>query len=77
MGEERFSQLFRELDVNRDGVVDVKELETGLKRLGVNWTQDQAQVSNKRTTEHHQLPDNARDVGKDKQKNDRKDNDMK
>ena len=42
--EERFSQLFRELDINKDGRVDVKELQTGLKRLGVNWTRDQAQV---------------------------------
>jgi Ca2+-binding EF-hand superfamily protein len=43
--EERFSQLFRDLDTNKDGRIDAKELETGLKRLGVNWTIDQAQVS--------------------------------
>ncbi|XP_062515568.1 calcium-binding mitochondrial carrier protein SCaMC-2-like [Corticium candelabrum] len=43
MDEERLSQLFKQLDINKDGLVDAKELEAGLKRLGVNWTQDQAQ----------------------------------
>jgi solute carrier family 25 phosphate transporter 23/24/25/41 len=50
--EERFSQLFRDLDTNKDGRIDAKELETGLKRLGVNWTIDQAQEILKRGDEN-------------------------
>ena len=38
------SELFRTLDVNGDGCIDVHELSKGLKKLGVLHVPDQAQV---------------------------------
>ncbi len=43
--EERFAQLFEQLDRNRDGKLDVKELREGIERLGLPSTSGTAQVS--------------------------------
>ena len=43
--EERFGQLFEQLDRNRDGKLDVQELREGIERLGLPSTTGTAQVS--------------------------------
>lgn len=42
--EKRFAQLFEQLDHNRDGKLDLKELKEGIKRLGLPSTSGTAQV---------------------------------
>ena len=42
--EKKIHSLFKELDVNRDGRVDVQELSDGLKRLGIPNIPGQAEV---------------------------------
>ena len=42
--KEKIEELFRQLDSNKDGRVDVKELTEGLSRLGVPTIPGQAQV---------------------------------
>ncbi len=42
--EARIAKLFKDLDVNNDGRIDVKELSSGLKRLGVKHMPGQAEV---------------------------------
>lgn len=43
--EKRIAELFKEMDINKDGRIDVKELSEGLKRLGIHHVPDQAEVS--------------------------------
>ena len=43
--EKRFAQLFEQLDRNRDGKLDLKELKEGIERLGLPSTSGTAQVS--------------------------------
>ena len=45
MDPEKVKELFEQLDANRDGRVDVKELTEGLSMLGVPTIPGQAQVS--------------------------------
>ena len=45
MDPEKVKELFEQLDANRDGRVDVKELTEGLSKLGVPTIPGQAQVS--------------------------------
>ena len=42
--EKKIRSLFKELDVNNDGIVDVQELNDGLKRLGIPNIPGQAEV---------------------------------
>lgn len=42
--EEGFSNLFHQLDANKDGRISVDELSEGLKRLGISQVPGQAQV---------------------------------
>ena len=42
--KEKIEELFKQLDANKDGRVDVKELTEGLSRLGVPTIPGQAQV---------------------------------
>jgi len=46
LNREKVEDLFRQLDTNKDGRVDVKELTEGLSRLGVPTIPGQAQVRN-------------------------------
>ena len=42
--EDRISSLFKELDANKDGKIDINELSEGLKRLGVKHIPGSAEV---------------------------------
>lgn len=42
--EDRISSLFKELDANQDGKIDINELSEGLKRLGVKHPPGAAEV---------------------------------
>ncbi|XP_077986670.1 calcium-binding mitochondrial carrier protein SCaMC-2-like [Glandiceps talaboti] len=42
--EERFSDLFNKLDMNKDGRIDIEDLTHGLKKLGVHQMPGQAQI---------------------------------
>ena len=44
LNNEKIEELFRQLDSNKDGRVDVKELTEGLGKLGVPTIPGQAQV---------------------------------
>lgn len=44
LSNEKIEELFRQLDTNKDGRVDVKELTEGLGKLGVPTIPGQAQV---------------------------------
>ena len=44
LSNEKIEELFRQLDTNKDGRVDVKELTEGLSKLGVPTIPGQAQV---------------------------------
>ncbi len=46
--EERYGELFRKLDVDGDGRIDVDDLQVGLQRLGVHTVPGHAQVINGR-----------------------------
>ena len=43
--EERFAELFEQLDRNQDGKLDIHELREGIERLGLPSTSGTAQVS--------------------------------
>ena len=43
--EQRFAQLFEQLDRNRDGKLDLQELREGIERLGLPSSSGTAQVS--------------------------------
>ena len=45
LNNEKIEELFRQLDANKDGRVDVNELTEGLSKLGVPTIPGQAQVS--------------------------------
>ena len=42
--EDRIAKLFKELDANKDGKIDINELSEGLKRLGVKHIPGSAEV---------------------------------
>ena len=42
--EDRIARLFNDLDANKDGKIDVKELSEGLKKLGVKHIPGSAEV---------------------------------
>ena len=44
LNHEKVEELFKQLDTNKDGRVDVKELTEGLGKLGVPTIPGQAQV---------------------------------
>lgn len=44
LNNDKIEELFRQLDMNKDGRVDVKELTEGLSKLGVPTIPGQAQV---------------------------------
>lgn len=43
--EERLEKLFKKLDVNDDGQIDIKDLTTGLRKLGLPHSPGSAEVS--------------------------------
>ena len=45
LDKERMEALFKELDKNKDGKIDVDELAEGLKKLGGRYTPGQAEVT--------------------------------
>ena len=57
LNSEKIEELFRQLDSNKDGRVDVKELTEGLGKLGVPTIPGQAQVRQLLVTpECHEKP---------------------